>query len=287
MTFTARELEFRITIAQGAQGQLDGQTVTLKGHRARVSIEQWGGPSQGQSQIAIYGVPLDLMKRLTTIGTIATQIRSKNKVEILAGDAKGKSTIFIGTIFAAWADFHSIPEVAFNIQSYAAMDIAMNPATATSFQGSAKVHDIMAVLAQKANLRLEDSGVTASLTNPAFRGSALDQIRKCAQAAGINQSVELGILAIWPRNGHRETFVPVVAPGAGLVGYPSFSSQFVQLDCEYLATAKIGGNIEIKNSELGSVVNGVWNINSLHHNLSSQDPGGPWFSHVEVITRVS
>jgi len=282
----SRELEFRITLAKGPAGDQPGETVTLKGHRATVDIENHGGPSQGYAQIAIYGLPLDLLKRLTVTGNIASQVRGRNKIEVLAGDEKnGLSTIFTGTIWISWANFHNAPDVSLSIDAYSNMDLATERATATSFEGTTSYHDVMAALAKKAKLKLEDSGVTGSFSNPAFKGSIQDQVRRCAAAANINATIELGTLAIWPLHGTRDIFAPSISPGHGLIGYPSFSSSFVTVDCEFLPTVHIGSPVKISGSQLGAVVDGTWASILVHHNLASQMPGGPWFTHIELAYR--
>lgn len=287
MSLTKRELEFRIMIAKGPAGDQPGETVTLTGHRARVEINIFGGASQGECHIAIYGLPLELMNRLTVIGPVLAQTRPFNRVEVLAGDDKtGKTLVFAGGIFESSADLHGAPDASLNIAAYSSMETAMNSATATSFQGTASVHDIMAALAKKGGLILEDSGVTGSLSNPAFKGSILDQIRKCADAANINSTVELGTLAIWPAQGARTANVttPVIGPGSGLVGYPQYSSASVQVQCEFLATARIGQKVQIKDSSL-TPVNGPWIALSVRHVLAAEVPGGPWFTYLSLWGR--
>ena len=288
MSFESRELEFRISLAKGATGELTGETVTLSGYRATVSIEQYGGASMGHVQAAIYGLPLDLIKRLTTIGTIATQIRAKNTIEILAGDEKnGLSTIFIGVIYIAWANFSQLPAAPLQIEAFSALDVATEAATATSFSGDVAVANIMKVLAQKGGLTLVNSGVTGSLSDPAFNGSARDQIMKCAEAAGINQSIWLKKLYIWPQGSYLTIDPVVVSPSDGLVGYPSFSSQFVMVDCEFAPTLTVGGRLTVEDSQLGSMVDGTWVCIVVQHELASQQPGGKWFTHAEMTYRVA
>ena len=288
MSFVEREIDFVISIAQGATGEQPGQDVTLSGYRSRVSIDQYGGASMGHARISIYGVPLDLMKRLTTIGPVAAQIRAKNQIKVLAGNQKdGMSTVFTGTIWTAWTDFHGMPDVCLQIDAYSALSAATEPATTTSFQGTVSIHNIMQVLAKKAGLQLQDSGVTGSLSNPAFNGSAMDQIAACADAANINYSPWLGKLLIWPRSGHLTIEPVTVSPTTGMIGYPSFSSQFVVVDSEFLPTMTVGGRMEIKGSQLGAMVDGTWVAAVVQHSISAQLPGGPWFTHTELVYRAA
>lgn len=287
MTLAKRELEFKITIAK-TDGS-PGETVTVSGHRATVAIEEYGGYSQGHAQIAIYGLPLDLMKRLTATNVVGTQVRGANRVEVLSGDDKhGLSSIFQGNIWAAWADFHDIPNVALNIDAFSSLSLQMETATGTSFKGAASVADILSAMAQKAGLVFVNDGVTGSLSNPAYKGPYLQQIQDCAHDAHIEHLIRFGVLYVWPKNGHRNIPVPVIAPGKGMVGYPTFSEQAIAVDCEFLPSVQIGGQIEIQQTDKDvdlTMVNGRWTAKLVHHKLSSQMPGGPWFTHIEAAYR--
>lgn len=279
MALSERQLEFRISMAKGVTGEIDGETVTLTGYRARFSMQQYGGASQGQAQIAIYGLPMDLMNRLTNTVAAYSQIRVKNRVQVLASDRHGMSTVFDGVIFTSCGIMHDVPDFYLSIVAFSAADAQMNPISGTSFAGAVPVRDIMAAIANKAGMAFEDSGVTGALNTPAFSGDALSQIRSCADAAGINFSIEQGTLAIWPRDGHRKSFIPVLSPSNGLVGYPTFSSAFVELQSEFLPMAQLGGVVEVRDSVIAPA-NGRWIILQLHHELASEMPGGPWFSYI-------
>ena len=288
MSFVSRSIEFSIALAEGKTGEHEGEAVTLAGYRSKVSIDQFGGASMGHAMITIYGLPLDLMKRLTTIGTIAKQIRAKNRIEVRAGAEGSKlPLVFTGVIATAWVDFQGMPDVSLNIDAYSAMAAAMESVTATSFNGAVSISDIMSVLAKKAGLGFVNHGVTGSLSSPAFRGSTQEQILACAEAAQINYSIDLVTLNIWPEGGHLKSIPVVVSPESGLVGYPSFSSQFVIVDCEFIQTLTVGSRLTIKDSQLGKMVDGTWVCAVVTHDIACKMPGGPWFTHAELAYRAA
>ena len=285
MSFIKRLIQITITLGTGQFGDDKGNTVVLSGHRTLVSIAAFGGDSQGEAQVRIFGLSLDIINQLTTIGPIMTEIRGKNLIDIAAGDENGTlSTIYKGTILNAWGDFKSAPDVGLNIIAYAAMRPALAPVDPTSYEGGANVSDIMQSLATKAQLNFINHDVNVVLSSPYLPGSALDQIRDCANAAGIDYIIENGTLSIWPRGGFRDGEIPVVSPQSGMIGYPTFSSQGVLIQTEFLPTARVGGKITVENSEI-IMANGTWVIFQASHEISSELPDGPWFSSLEVWNR--
>lgn len=285
MTFARRQLTYKITIAKGAQGNLAGQTINLEGHRSHAQIHAYGGESQGEANVSILGLPLDVMNQLTTIGPIMTQIRAQNRIQIFAADEGETPTeIYRGVIMAAWSEGQRAPDVPLIIRAFSAMDIATNSAAPTSFKGVVSADTLLKRLAAKANLQYEGTEITGSLSNPYLKGSLHDQIRAAARAAGVNAIVENGALVAWPKGGARKTYTPTIGPDEGLVNYPSFSSQFLMLTCEFLPTIKVGGQITVQNSQI-TMANGTWTAFSVAHDLACEAVDGPWFTHVEVWNR--
>ena len=285
MSFVKRVIQITITLGSGSFGDDKGNTLVLSGLRTLVNISAFGGDSQGEANVRIYGLTLDLINQLTTIGPIMTEIRGKNLIDIAAGDENGTlSTIYKGTILNAWGDFRSSPDVGLNIVAYAAMRPALAPVSPTSYEGGANVADIMAAIAKKGQLNLINHDVSVFLSSPYFPGSALDQIRACAKAAGIDHIIETGTLSIWPRGGSRAGEIPVLSPGGGLIGYPTFSSQGVLLQCEFLPSIRTGGKVKVENSSI-PMANGTWVVFQCSYDISSEMPDGPWFTNLEVWNR--
>jgi len=285
MSFAKRELQITITLGTGQFGNDKGNTVVLSGHRALISISAYGGDAQGEMHAKIYGLSFDLINQLTTIGPIMTEIRGQNTVQVAAGDENGTlSTVYSGTIWQAFGDFASAPDVSLNILAYSAMGAAVMTVAPSSYEGASPVSVIMQDLAGKAQLNFIDHGVDQVLSSPYFPGSALDQIRECAKAADIDYIIENGTLSIWPKYGSRAGQIPTITPQSGLVGYPTFSSQGVLLQCEFLPFSVVGGKITVENSSI-PMANGTWVIFQVSHFLSSEMPDGPWFTNLEVWNR--
>lgn len=278
-SFTKKKLELTVTLGTGTFGAQVGSTVTLKDLRMFADISAPCGESMGALHLRVYGLTQSMMNQLTVIGPI-NQVKEKNEVLLAAGDDSGLTSVFQGTIFSAWADYSSAPDVPFNIIAYVGMGLAIKPVDALSYVGSANVADIMKTIAGGANLAFVNDGVSVQLVNPYFPGTALQQIKSCAYAAQINYKIEFGKLTIWPKGGVvAADGIPLIAPETGMVGYPALSSQGMTVKSEFTPKVVLGGEIQVKSSL--PMANGKFNVFNYVHNLSSEAPGGPWFTTID------
>jgi baseplate hub protein gp41 len=280
MTFVRRRIEAVITLGKGDFGETKGDTVKLAGLRMSARVDVRGMDSMGQIQLRIFGLPLHMINKLTAIGPIATQIIGQNRLVVSAGDEGGAmATIFDGTINQAWGEFQGAPDVVFNVQGFAGLKDALKPIPPSTFKGSADVASVMQGLAKTMGLTFENNGVALQLSNPYFGGTALEQVRSCARAAGIYYVIDRGILAIWPRRGARAGDVPVMSPETGMVGYPAFTGSGVSLTSIFTPNARLGGKIKV-DSQL-TPANGEWVVYTVHHDLECLMPNGPWFTQMD------
>lgn len=280
MSYVRRSIQATISLGTGDFGDNTGNTATLVGLRMQANCVVWGQAAMGTTQLRVFGLPLDMMNRLTTIGVINQQIRGQNTLTIEAGEKGGQlATIFKGTIDQCWAEFAGQPDVVLNVSAFAGLNAALKPVPALSFKGSADVADVMKGIAAQNAWTFENNGVSVILANPNFPGTALEQVRQAAYAAQINYCLDRDILAIWPLKGFRTGNMPTISPTTGLVGYPTFTSNGVSLTTLFAPNARMGGQCVV-NSQL-TPANGTWNIISVIHNLECETPGGQWFTHLE------
>lgn len=282
MAFVERLIRLTISINPAAKQKTfsgtDSNTITLSGLRCLVSVKKAGGPSDCTAEITVFGMTKSMMMQLSTLGMQINLIPT-NKIVVEAGDAdSGWSTVFVGAILGAYADFNSSPEVPFQITAHAGLPEAVIPATVSSFQGSADVATIMQSLATKMGLSFENSGVTGKINNTYLSGSLKSQVLECARQANISHVIDLGKLAIWPKNGTRKGQVPTLSKSTGMKGYPTFTAYGITLESVYNPSIPFGGMIEVV-SELEPAC-GRWSVYGLNHELQSNVPGGKWFSQI-------
>jgi hypothetical protein len=279
MTFLRRRLNITFSLDSGT---FDGSnnTTTLTGYRAHALVNHAGGPSDGTLDLTVYGMKRSMMDQLSTLG-MQINLVPKNTISVSAADDSNSngSTVFVGYILAAYSDFHGQPEVAFHITAHTGLPQAVAPAAASSYRGSTDVATIMQSLATMMGLRFENSGVQAKLMNPYFSGSAKSQMRKCADAAGINASIIDGALCIWPRNGARNGQIPLVSKDTGMEGYPTYTAYGIMVSTLYNPSIGMGQKINVQ-SDLKPAC-GEWAVYWLNHDLQSEMPNGRW--HTQIL----
>lgn len=284
MTFARKRIDVTITLGQGEFGETGADTVTLTGLRVQAAISVPGGDAMGVCQLRVFGLPLDMMNQLTTVGPINSAIRAQNSVLVAAGEDTGDGsplqTVYAGTIGEAFGDFGGAPDVPLNVMGFAGLIQAVKPVGALSFQGSADVATIMSGLASTMGLAFENNNVQVQLSNPYFPGTALSQVRACARAANIYYAIDRNTLAIWPKDGVRAGDVPIISVATGMVGYPKFSSNGLGLQTLFNPAIQQGGVVQVQSTLQPAC--GLWNVFQLSHNLESETPDGAWFTNLSA-----
>jgi len=274
MAFTTKYIEVDFSLAQGVFTG-GGNAYTAKGLRISAQILKAGGASFGQAALAIYGLPLSVMNQLGTFGQTLT-VTGKNTVTVKAGDDPNNlATIYVGSIFNAYMDGQSQPNVPFRVEASVVAYEAVVPVPPTSQPGSQDVGDLLGQMAKAANLQFENNGITSKIVNPYYWGSAIQQIVALAEHAGIEHIIDLGTLAIWKPGSARQGSGATVSPSTGMVGYPRFNAQGIDITAEFQPTFVYGQSIQVQSSITPAC--GTWNIYRLEYDLESETPNGRWF----------
>lgn len=282
MSFAKRTITFRFSLGEGAFGQSGENTVEVTGLRASVQIEKSGGISQASAVARIYGLPLDVMVRLTVQNKLLTSQQRLNTMTILAGDeAKGVSVCFIGTISEAWADMNDMPDVCFLVTAQTGLFESAQIIPATSYNGAVDVVTLISGIATQMGKSLVNNGVTGKMVNPYYSGAALDQLKAVAHDARINCDIDDANMAItiWPPDKGRNDLYPLVSKKTGMVGYPMFTQNSVAVQMLFDPTMVFGQIIQIESDLLPA--SGAYQICAVTHNIESEMPDGEWFTRIE------
>lgn len=283
MALIHKQIAVGFDLGEGSFGESGTNRVKLSGPlRASVQIEESGGPAHSTCHLSIYGMTLSNMNKLSTLGQKITLVR-RNVVTVEVGDVQnGLGVAYQGQIIDAWADFSGMPEVAFHINAGMGYLQALKPIPPTSYSGVADVATVIKGLATQAGLIFTNDGVTAQLINPYFPGTLREQIRRCAEAANINwiQSPE-NTIAIWPKGGARGGSIPILSPSTGMIGYPSLSPSGIKVTLTYTPAINYGQKIEVRSSLTGAT--GMWQIQTIAHNLQSETPNGQWHTTITAV----
>jgi hypothetical protein len=280
VTFQKNALQVQFSLANGVFAG-GGNTLQI-GYPSRISarIGNAGPPSQGQLDLAVYGMSLSDMNQLTQLGTQINLV-GQNTVIVSAGnadDTNSMAKVFEGTVAYAWMDAQDQPNVVFRAQAYAGLYHKVAPAASTSINGSADVVTLMQKFASQMGLSFENNGVSAKVSSPYYSGSLMMQAQACAQAAGIEMDVANGTLAIWPTNGSRQGSPIDISPQTGMIGYPIVNQGGIRVKTLFNPSLKRGGTINVT-SQI-TPASGKWNVLNLDIDLEAMVPGGNWYTEM-------
>jgi len=279
VSLTNRHIRLTFQLGEGDFGEAgDGDTFTVEGLRCSATIVK-SGAIMAELTLRVMGMPLDVMNKLTILGSPLIDGRN-NLVTVEAGtDLAGLSVVYRGIIREAWVDARNMPQVGFIVTASTGLLSALKPVPPTSYKGSIGVELAMAGLAEQLGLRFENSGVGGVVNDPYLAGTLRDQVRDLAAHIPCNWAIEDDTLAIWPTGGARQGEVPLIAPDTGMVGYPLRTQDGFSVQTMFNPSVAYGGPIRVE-SDI-TQANGYWTVYSLTHDLEAETPGGKWFTTVD------
>lgn len=274
-TFTRRVLKFTFQLAAGAFAS-GGNTLDITGYRASATISKAGGISMSTLEARIFGIPLDVMNRLTILGT-PFQGSKANYVTVTADGA----VCFEGTIAQAWVDAEGAPDVSLIVMANTGGLDKLKPVPPSSYKGTTKAADIISDMASRLvkPLPVANNGVDRVLTNPYLSGCLYDQMHEIAQQADFSLTFDDQEIAIWPNNGARSFAATTISVETGMVGYPVHTDHGIVVQTLFNPAIRIGDQVNI--ISILTPANGFWKFLSLTHELESETPNGKWFSSMD------
>ncbi len=279
MTLARRYINLTFALGQGNFGDSGFDTVEFTGLRTSATISKAGGVSMSQLQLRVNGMSMSDMNTLSTLGKPLVDGRN-NSVTVVAGsEDAGEGVVFTGTISEAWVDMASAPDGVFIVNAFTGLLDALRPIPPSSFQGQADAATVLAGLAVQMGVSFENNGVQVQLANPYFPGTALAQVKACAQAANIDYVLDDGVLAIWPKGEARGGAIPLITPATGLVGYPQHTENGIRLTTLFNPAITFGGQVQVESALTPAA--GTWTVFSLSHQLEAETPGGAWYTHLD------
>jgi hypothetical protein len=294
MTFVTRRINLKFSLGTGNFGESGADTIDLEGLRVAASITKGGGVFMSELNMRVFGMSLDVMNKLSILGKPLTTAR-RNTVTVSAGDDdSGVAVVFTGTITECWVDTRSMPQVSLIVVAHAGYMTAMKPVPPTSYKGSVDAALVVAGIAAQmppegatenengeiaTGMIFENSGVDVQISNPYLAGTYFEQLQTIARAGDFNCVIDNDTVAIWPAGGSRKGSAPVISPETGMVGYPNYTQNGIQLKTLFNPSIVFQSPVEVK-SEL-TPANGTWVPYIVTHELESEMPNGQWFTLME------
>lgn len=305
MTFVKRKISVQMTL-NGDTFDGGGDTLTLEGIRCRATVVSFVGglsPCASFMQLQIWGMTPPDMERVSTLG-LRDGIYNRTAISVMAGDDnKGMSQLFAGGIHNAFVDYNAAPDVSLEITANAALPWQLQQLAGTTVEGAASAEAMLKSICASCTPPLNFSnpkGFDAILSNHAVGGTAFWQIANICEAAGCNYCIVNGTLSIWPLGQSLDDNEITVSSQSGLVGYPMYGFNGLDVVMEYNPNVMVGRKINIQTTEnqptqaqlsnlnakssvpLVAGSNGVFGVTSVTHDVSSELPGGPWFTKAHV-----
>lgn len=305
MGFIKRHLKYVIKLNSGSfdlpinskETFDDGSTVlTLDGLRSVASIQTVQGglsPFVGRGLIQLWGMKPSDMAKLSTLGFDIARI-NKNALWVFAynGDDSSNATqVFAGTIQTARLNYNAMPDVLLELDCYGAGDQQLQATPGTSVPQSGDVAGMLQGICADCDppVTFVNKGVSAKLANHAVGGSAFDQIHDiCSAASSVAYKLEGGVLTIWNANENIDGVTVDTGPDLGMIGYPEYSMMGFDIATQFNPEIQVGRLLNLKESKAPNAVPvpGIPSSNlfirMVEHELSSEMPDGPWFTHAHL-----
>ena len=260
----------RATITLQADG--GGNQFVFEGFAMDVSVAKTGGTEFAKANVTIYGLSVATMAQLTWC-TFKPLSRGYNLLQIEAGELGTQlGVIFQGEITFSYADLNgSTP--ALKIEAQTGSYPILIPEAPIAIQGQQSVEQFVQQEAAAAGYEFENQGVDVQLKDCVISGDPITKIRSVAEAAGADVLLDDRKVVLVPRDKPRkaEGGIPVVSAETGMIGYPTFTTQGVQVRSFFRPDLMIGAEVRLES--IVPQATGVWKITQLNHELSANNPG--------------
>lgn len=307
MSFIKRHLQYIIQLNSGsfdlpgnAKETFDNgaDTLNLDGFRSVASIQTVQGglsPFVGRGLIQLWGMKPADMAKLSTLGLDITRI-NKNALWVFAydeGNSANAVQVFAGTIQQARLNYNAMPDVSLELDCYGAGDQQTQMIPGTSVQGDGDVATMLQGICAACDppVNFVNKGVSAQLSNGAYAGSPEQQIRNICLDSGTAYTLQGGTLTIWDGNRNIDGVTVDTGPDLGMVGYPEYSMMGFDVTTEFNPEVQVGRFMNLKASQAPNAtpVPGIPSSNlfirMVEHELSSEMPDGPWFTHAHLTAK--
>jgi hypothetical protein len=268
----------RLTVGVG-DGATDDSGIT--GLRGEIQLVAPVLSHTGAAVIALYGLPINVMNKLTIAGSQWEGRRNRVLVEASSeGEIETDPwvAIFRGQIYQAYPMMNQQPLIpmVFFAAPGDTTKLQLQPVPPESINGNAKASQLIENVAKKVDYTVENNGVDGQLTNPYLRGSALEQINNVLGSVNAYGTLSRtdNKISIWPRDGNRKSDTVVLTPETGLIGYPEFET--VQIRVRHIFDPALITDVGVRfrvESPL-TAANGIWTSVQFELNLSCESPGG-------------
>ena len=261
----------------------NGTRYTFSDFAMSVKVDKKGSPDLPEGEVTIKGLSLETMEQLTSL-TFLKNARQNNILTIEAGYTEDTiAQIYRGEITSAKADFNNSPDVEFIISSKSGSYPSVIPQSPIAVKGQQPAIEVIKQLASQIGYNVENNGVTTSISNMYIQGSPIQKIKTIANAINADLIIDDNTIVITPRGEPRKhTVTPVLSAENGLIGYPTFTDEGLQVTCFFNPELQIGGTIKI--DTIVPKAKGTWKITEFSHELEvNSSSSATWRSAFNAV----
>lgn len=295
MSFTKRHLKYVFNLNSGSFDS-GSSTATIIGVRSTASIQTVQGglsPFVGRGLFQLFGLKPSGMAQLSTLGLDIARI-NKNTVQVFAYSDDNEASaiqVFAGYITNARINYNAMPDVLLEIDCWGNGDQQTQMTPGSSVPGSGDVAAMLQGICADCDppVTFVNHGINANLVNHAVGGSAFDQINDiCCATPGCAYTLQGGVLTIWDGSKNIDGVTIDVGPENGMVGYPEYSQMGFDITTQFNPEIQVGRFMNLVASSAPNAVpvpgmpSSNLFIRMVEHELSSELPDGPWFTHAHL-----
>lgn len=280
--FTEKALRVTIKLAEGQFSGTEENTVIIQDLPISAEITKQGGDSKNSAKVTIENLKLETVKQLTVL-SFKRMETYKNIIQIDAGTKGAElTTVFIGEITSSIPKIDDSGVLSLEIEALVGYYPALIASAPVSVQGTTTIDELMKGFAQEAEYEYENKGITGSVANSVFIGSPIAKARQLAKQADIDLIIDNQKFTIQPFVAPKEDEPPLLSANTGMIGYPSFSTDGIEVNCLFNDKVKIGGYFKLES--ILPHASGEWQIVKVVHKLdANQTSGGAWDTTVSGV----
>lgn len=261
--------DIRVTVSLDKEGA--NNQYVFQGFATNVAISKTGGVDFATAQVEIYGLSLPVMGQLTTLAFKPLN-RRWNAIEIAAGElGTDLPVVFRGCVTVAFADLNGASPV-LKMEAQVAAYPILDPAGTVSITGSQDIGAFIQSQSSQAGFDFQNDGVQGTLSDMTIYGDPITKARTAADAVGADLILDDDKAILVPKEGVRraEGGIPVVSAATGMIGYPTFTNQGIQVSSFFRPELHVAAAVRVES--IVPHATGVWKITQLTHSLSANNP---------------
>ena len=230
--------------------ELRVDNILLSKHRISYDIEKTAKPDPNVAQIAVYNLREDQRKQLTSAKTPVTRLS--------VGYREGMSQVFYGTLIHVEHERDEGGNIITHLTTGDGIEEYRKKRVSATFGPRAKVDTVMRAIVKALGLKegniqkavqilQRNRQLDLYIGGTVITGSAAGELTQLCRSAGIEWSIQDGIVQFLEINQTLDKFAVVLNPTSGLLGSPTLSNKGV-LTAECLAVPDLvpGRQLQIK-----------------------------------------